>query len=202
MAFSRPVEGPRVDGRNVPASRLGFRITTKFATTFLGRIFMHPTRSSRGDPPPETQDRAVFADSVEVMAATHERVAMAYVTDGTIASACPARPHVARIMADEIRRGVDAALARVRALFTRESVLASQWYAARLDAAQAQEVARRGRYRAVVGLPRHRWRVGCRQNGSPCAPGSPRSPRRRTRAASAAARDRLVGSLGRQPTFR
>lgn len=202
--FLEPVEDLEVDGRNVPASRLGFRITTKFATTFLGRIFMHPDAIfTEAILRPETQDRAVFADSVEVMAATHERVAMAYVTDGTIASACPPVRTLLEIMADgKSAEGWMLHSPEFRALFTRESVLASQWYAARLDAAQAQEVARAeagiaqlSDFLATDGVSGAAERLALRARLAEVTAA-------RDEAASAAARDRLVGSLGRQPTFR
>ena len=88
---------------------------------------------------PETQDRQVFVDSVEVMASTHERVARAYLKDGTIGSACPPVRALLEIMADGIStEGLTLEDPAFRELFTRESVLASDWYAARLDAAQAR----------------------------------------------------------------
>ena len=45
------VEDFEYDGRLVPASRLGWRITPFFATTFLGRIFDTPSGWRKGSAP-------------------------------------------------------------------------------------------------------------------------------------------------------
>ena len=52
------IDDIEVDGRVVPASRLGYRITESFASTFLGRIFMHPEAIfTEAILRPETQDQ-------------------------------------------------------------------------------------------------------------------------------------------------
>ena len=52
-------------GAVVLASRLGYRITAKFARTFLGRVFDHPARVFPEELlRPETQDIEAFADGV------------------------------------------------------------------------------------------------------------------------------------------
>lgn len=198
------IDDIEVDGRVVPASRLGYRITESFASTFLGRIFMHPESIfTEAILRPETQDQRAFVDSVEVMATTHQRVAQAYLDDGTISSACPPVRALLEIMATgESGEGYTLGDPAFRALFTRESVLASDWYAARLDAAQAQQVAR-----AEAGIAElegflasdidsaasSRLAIGDRLATATAA---------RDVAASAAAREALVGSLGRQTSYR
>ena len=192
------------DGRVVAASRLGYRITEKFATTFLGRIFMHPDAIfTEAILRPETQDLQVFADSVDVMVSTHERVARAYLKDGTITSACPPVRALLEIMADGISaEGLTLDDPAFRAMFTRESVLASAWYAARLDAAQAQLVARADAGVAAIrdlletdvdSLVSQRMSLPERLAEVTAA---------RDEAASAEFRAHLVGALGRQPSFR
>ncbi|MGA8046700.1 MAG: hypothetical protein WCA30_10610 [Dermatophilaceae bacterium] len=192
------------DSRLVAASRLGWRITDKFASIFLGRIFMHPESIfTEAVLRPETQDLAVFADSVDVMVSTHERVARAYLKDGTIASACPPVRALLEIMADGMSAdGLTLGDPAFRAMFTRESVLASDWYAARLDAAQAQLVARADAGVAAIealvesdrdGLVSHRLGLADRLAEVTAA---------RDEAASPAARERLVGTIGRQVSLR
>ncbi|CCH74347.1 conserved hypothetical protein [Nostocoides australiense Ben110] len=192
------------DGRVVAASRLGYRITEKFASTFLGRIFMHPDAIfTEAILRPETQDRQVFVDSVDVMVSTHERVARAYLKDGTIESACPPVRALLEIMADGISAdGSTLEDPAFRAMFTREAVLASSWYAARLDAAQAQLVARsEAGIAAIEGLLAEDGdasvseRMALRERLSDVTAA-------RDDAASPEARARLVGTLGRQPSFR
>jgi hypothetical protein len=183
----------------VPASRLGHRITEAFTRTFLGRIFMHPTAVlTEAILRPETQDRQVFVDSVDVMVTTHERVARSYLEDGTIASACPPVRALLEIMANGTSsEGWTVHSPEFRALFTRESVLNSSWYAARLDAAQSAEVAELeagiGALEAFLAESPNRAGLGERLADVRAA---------RDEAATPAARERLVGTLGRQQAFR
>jgi hypothetical protein len=137
------------DGRVVPASRLGYRITKRFATKYLGRIFLHPDVVLSPEMlRPELQDPAVYAASLETIVATHERVARAYIEDGTIAWAIPPLRGLLQIMAEGVtEEGWRLDSPAFRAQFSRDAVLASDWYAARLDAkAQA------ARSRAETGL--------------------------------------------------
>jgi hypothetical protein len=130
------------EGRQVQASRLGYRITAKFARVFFGRIFTHPhsiftTEMLR----PEQQDMAVFVDGMDNICATHERVAKSYFADGTIELACPPLKALLHIMAHGNFEGKEATAPEVRALFTREHLLASDWYAARLKSKQQADIA-------------------------------------------------------------
>ncbi len=130
------------EGRPIRASRLGYRITAKFGRTFFGRVFNHPHSVFTEEMlRPETQDMAVFADGMDNICATHQRVAQSYFDDGTITLACPPLRALLHIMAtgDYEGRGLDAP--EVRALFTREQMLASDWYAARLTAKQQADIA-------------------------------------------------------------
>ena len=192
------------DGRIVPASRLGYRITEKFATTFLGRIFMHPdVIFTEAILRPESQSLQAFTDSVDVMVSTHERVARSYLKDGTIDSACPPVRALLEIMADGISAdGLTLDDPAFRAMFTRESVLASPWYAERLDAAQAQLIER-----AEAGIAAIEQLLA--EDGDSSVAGRMSLRERlsqvtvaRDEAASPAARQALVGTLGRQPSFR
>jgi phosphoenolpyruvate carboxykinase (diphosphate) len=126
-------------GQRVPASRLGYRMTERMATKYFGRIFLHPDVVFTPEMlRPELQDVAVFAESVTTIAMTHERVARAYVKDGTISLAIPPLRALLEIMADgSTSEGWQLESPEFRSLFTRESVLASSWYAERLAAKQA-----------------------------------------------------------------
>jgi hypothetical protein len=95
---------------------------------------------------PETQDLDVFADGVANIVATHERVAKSYFADGSLALACPPLHALLEIMANgRTNEGHGLASPEVRSLFTRESVLASDWYQARLNAKQRSDQARGAR---------------------------------------------------------
>ncbi len=131
-------------GRRVLASRLGHRITRKFATAYFGRIFMHPHAVfDEAMLRPETQDMDVFADSLDTIVTTHERVARAYFADGTVSLAIPPLRALLEVMADgRTREGWTLDTPQLRAMFTRESVLSSQWYAARLTAKRDADLRR------------------------------------------------------------
>ena len=139
-------------GRPVLAGRLGYRMTRKFATTYFGRIFMHPHAVfDEAMLRPETQDMAVFADSLDTIVATHQRVARAYFADGTIEMAIPPLRALLEIMADGVTgEGWTLDDPEFRAMFTRDAVLGSPWYAARLAAKRDADVA--GLDRAIGDL--------------------------------------------------
>ena len=90
---------------------------------------------------PELQDLGIFVDGMDNICVTHERVAQSYFADGTIALACPPLRALLHIMAHGHWEGKGAEAPEVRALFTRASLLASDWYAERLKAKQAADVA-------------------------------------------------------------
>ena len=130
------------EGRKVLASRLGYRITSKFGRVFLGRLFTHPHSVFTTEMlQPEKQDPAVFADGMDNICATHQRVAESYFADGTIEMACPPLRVLLEIMArgrTADGHGLDSP--EVRSLFTREHLLSSRWYAARLEAKQQGDI--------------------------------------------------------------
>ncbi|SER91828.1 hypothetical protein SAMN05443377_11840 [Propionibacterium cyclohexanicum] len=136
------IEDFEFDGRPVLASRLGYRINERFVTHYFGRIFLHPDVVFTEEMlRPEVQDEQVFVDSVDVIVKTHQRVAQMYFDDGTISLACPPLKALLEIMAHgRSAEGWTLGSPQFRELFTRESVLASPWYAARLDAKQAEDI--------------------------------------------------------------
>lgn len=129
------------EGRRVLASRLGYRITARFVRTFFGRMFNHPDRVfTDAMLKPETQDMGLFADGMDNIVTTQKSVAQHYFNDGSIEMACPPLKALLHIMAHGQFEGRDLNHAKVRSLFTRESLLASDWYAARLRAKQAVDI--------------------------------------------------------------
>lgn len=124
-------------GRTVLASRLGYRITSRFVRIYFGRVFTHPhTVFSDEMLRPELQDRDIFADGVDNIAATHKRVAESYFKDESIELACPPLRALLHIMVYGSFEGHGLDSPEVRGLFTREQLLGSSWYAARLEAKQ------------------------------------------------------------------
>ncbi len=129
------------NGQKVLASRLGFRMTGSFVRTFFGRVFNYPHAAFTEEMlRPEKQDLAVFADGMDNIVSTHQRIAESYFNDGSIELACPPLKALLQIMARGESEGRDLNHPGFRALFTRENVLASEWYAGRLAAKQRHDV--------------------------------------------------------------
>ena len=135
------IEDFEYEGRTVQASRLGYRMNQAFTSTFFGRIFLHPDVVFTEEMlRPELQDEAVFADSVDIIVTTHKVVAEHYRADGSIEWAVPPLRALLEIMIDGTsREGWDLTSPEFRALFERENILSSSWYAERLDAKVARD---------------------------------------------------------------
>jgi len=126
----------------VLASRLGYRITDRFVRTFFGRVFDYPSKVFNEEIlKPEMQDSAAFADGVRNITETQKRVAQAYIDDGSIAAACPPLQALLRIMAEGTFEGKDNHHPDIRRMFTREYLLASDWYHQRLEIKQQRDIA-------------------------------------------------------------
>ena len=124
-------------GKKVLASRLGYRITQRFVRAFFGRLFNHPHVVFPDEMlRPELQDMATFADGMENIISTQQRVAAHYFEDGSIADACPPLRALLHIMRDDTFEGKGLDHPHIRSLFTREKMITSDWYAARLKAKQ------------------------------------------------------------------
>jgi len=124
-------------GKKVLAGRLGYRINARFVHSFFARMFNHPHAVLTDDMlRPELQDPGIFADGMDNIVSTQRRVAKMYFDDGSIAQACPPLRALLHIMANDEWEGRGLEHPEVRKLFTRESMLAGDWYAARLVAKQ------------------------------------------------------------------
>jgi hypothetical protein len=124
-------------GKKVLASRLGWRINARFVHAFFGRVFNHPHAVfTEAMLKPELQSQDIFADGMDNIVATQKRVAKMYFDDGSIAQACPPLKALLHIMLNDEFEGKGLEHPDVRKLFTRENLLASDWYEARLAAKQ------------------------------------------------------------------
>jgi len=140
--YLEPVCDFGLDGRTVLASRLGYRITELFVDHFLGRIFetpdaVFPDQMLR----PEKQDLAQFAAGVDAIVETQTRVALQYFEDGSVDAACPPLKALLHNMAHGSYQGMGVDAAEIRRLFSREAMLASEWYRERLVVKQERDVA-------------------------------------------------------------
>ena len=129
------------NGKMVLASRLGYRITKRFVTHYFGRLFNHPgTVFSDEMLHPELQNMDIFIDGMENIVQTQKVVAQSYFNDGSIEAACPPLRALLHIMAHDQFEGKDLNHADIRALFTRNHMLASDWYAERLKVKQMIDI--------------------------------------------------------------
>jgi hypothetical protein len=128
-------------GKTVLMSRLGYRITPRFSRSYFGRVFNHPHMVFTDDMlRPETQDLDLFADGMENVINTQRTVAQRYINDGSISAACPPLRALLQIMVEGSSEGRALNDPELRALFTRDSMLASDWYKQRLSSKQQFDV--------------------------------------------------------------
>ena len=140
--YLEPLQDFEHGGKQVLASRLGYRITDRFVHGFLGKIFDNPTAVFTDEIlRPESQDLEVFVDGVNNIVEAQQRVAEQYLEDGSVEDACPPLEALLHIMAHGNYQGKDVHHPEIRDLFTRNYLLASEWYRQRLEAKQQRDVA-------------------------------------------------------------
>ena len=121
---------------------MGYRITYGFVRTFFGRMFANPGRVfDTAMLKPETQGMEAYVDGILNITEAQKSVAAHYFEDGSIELACPPLQALLNIMAQGQWKGKDASHADVRKMFTREYLLASDWYLDRLKTKQARDIA-------------------------------------------------------------
>ena len=129
------------NGETILASRIGYRITSKFVRIFFGRVFSHPeTILSEEMLKPELQDKDVFVTGMKTIIAAHKEAALNYFEDGSIEQACPPLKALLNIMAYGTYEGKNLESEDIRHLFTREYMVKSDWYQARLHSQQEQDI--------------------------------------------------------------
>jgi len=139
--YLEKVEDFEHKGEIVLASRIGYRITGKFARIFFGRVFNNPeTVLNEEMLKPELQDVETFIVGIETTQAAHKLAAENYFKDGSIDLACPPLKALLHIMAYGEYEGKGLESEEVRSLFTRESMLKSDWYQKRLESQQTQHI--------------------------------------------------------------
>jgi hypothetical protein len=128
-------------GKLVQASRLGWRITAQFERFFFGRVFNSPGVVLNPEMlRPEIQDKDIFADAVNTIVETHQRVAELYFDDGGVELAVPPLKALLHVMAKGSYEGMKLTDEAFRKLFTLDSMLSSSWYAERLQAKQRLDI--------------------------------------------------------------
>jgi hypothetical protein len=129
------------NGELIQASRMGYRITSKFVRIFFGRIFSHPeTIMSEEMLKPELQDKEIFVTGMKTIIAAHKEAALDYFEDDSVQQACPPLKALLHIMAYGTYEGHGLESEEVRKLFTRDYLLDSEWYQERLQSQQAHDI--------------------------------------------------------------
>jgi phosphoenolpyruvate carboxykinase (diphosphate) len=188
------------EGRTVLASRLGYRITTLFVDRFLGRIFetpdaVFPEALLR----PEQQDLALFCAGVEAIVETQRRVALNYFEDGSVDAACPPLRALLHIMAYGSFEGRTADDPEIRAMFTRESLMASDWYRERLEVKQRRDIALWQRHVRSLEEFAAQGRESLAQDNLDLEDRFAQAPAQLARVSSPDYLDELVGTIGADP---
>jgi len=190
-------------GRPVLASRLGYRITPLFVDRFLGRMFETPGTVF---PPemlrPELQDLDLFVAGVDAIVDTQRRVAMNYFEDGSVDAACPPLKALLHIMAHGHFLGKGINDPQIRRMFERDALLASDWYAERLEVKQTRDIALWRRH--IEALERFQSSGGRLPAEDPGEIDDRLSlaKTQMARVSAAAYLDELIGTIGADPFYR
>ncbi len=130
------------NGKKVLASRLGYRISKKFAFRCMNRLFDEPLAVFNEKMlKPELQSMEDFVDGINNIVEAQQKVAMAYFDDGSVESAIPPLKVLLHIMAYGHYEGKEISDPELRKLFEREYVVESDWYQDRLKIKQDKDVA-------------------------------------------------------------
>lgn len=124
----------------VLASRLGYRITEKFVSHYFGRVFDNPAAAINEEMlKPEVQGLEVYADGIGNLVDAERKSALNYFKDGTIKYACPLLKIILHVMAYGHYENKSIQDPEIRAMFTREAVVKSDWYLERLVIKQQRD---------------------------------------------------------------
>jgi hypothetical protein len=135
------VEDFDFEGKKVLGSRLGYRLNKDFLSAFMGRIFDNPEVVFDEDMlKPELQNMEEFVDGINNIVEAQQKVAKAYIKDGSIKAAIPPLKAILYIMAEGSFEGKTAEDPEIRNLFSRDYVLKSDWYKERLKKFQESRV--------------------------------------------------------------
>jgi hypothetical protein len=134
---------------------------------------------------------------VDAIVAAQKRVAENYFSDGSVHAACPPMQALLHIMAHGEWEGKGVEHDEVRAMFTREYLLGSDWYKDRLRVKQERDVALWSRHIAAL--------EGCGANGArqiDVAGRLAEARRQMARVSSVAYLAELVGTIGAEPSLK
>ena len=145
---------------------------------------------------PELQGLDTFAEGVDAIVEAQQRVAQNYFDDGSVEAACPPLKALLHIMCHGQYEGMDVNDPRLRQMFTRDAMLASDWYAERLHTKQQRDIGLWRRHLAALksfrssGMPSRHVDLDARLA---------MADRQLERVSSPAYLQELVGTIGADP---
>ncbi|WP_044625289.1 hypothetical protein [Neotamlana nanhaiensis] len=129
------------EGKPVLASRLGYRITKKFALLCLNRLFDEPTAVfNERMLKPELQGLEDYVDGINNIVEAQQKVALNYFEDGSVEAAIPPLKILLHIMAYGHYEGKAISHPELRKYFERDYVVNSDWYKTRLNLKQEKDI--------------------------------------------------------------
>jgi len=129
-------------GKQVQASRLGYRMTEGFVHAYFGKIFDTPMIVfDEAMLRPESQDMDAYVDGINNIVEAQQGVARAYIEEGSVYDACPPLHALLHIMANGHYEGKTIDDPDIRNMFTRDYLLQSDWYMERLKNKQTRDAA-------------------------------------------------------------
>jgi len=184
-------------GEPVLASRLGYRITSRFVRIFFGRIFNNPSSVFTKEMlAPELQDKESYIDSIRNIVEAQKRVALNYFEDGSIELACPPLKALLHIMAYGDYNGQTLKSEELRSKFTRKSLLESDWYQKRLDNQFKRDLLNLERFETYIGEIESDPRHAKAMDNHLLAEKKARLQELRAKMESPSYREQLVGTIG------
>lgn len=128
-------------GKKVLASRLGYRITSRFSLRCLNKLFDEPNAVFNEKMlKPELQGMDDYVDGINNIVEAQQKVAIRYFEDGSIASAIPPLKILLHIMAYGNYEGKDISNPELRHYFELDYIVNSDWYKERLKLKQKKDV--------------------------------------------------------------
>jgi len=135
------IEDFEYNGREVLASRLGYRITRTFIFKHFGRIFEEPHGLFTDKMlKPELQGMDDYVDGINNIVEAQKKSALMYFEDGSVDAAIPPLQVLMHMMAHGNYQGKDLTDPELRKMFTREYVINSDWYKERLKLKQEKDM--------------------------------------------------------------
>ncbi|PKP11291.1 MAG: hypothetical protein CVU09_03180 [Bacteroidetes bacterium HGW-Bacteroidetes-4] len=130
------------NGKQVLASRLGYRITENFAFRCMNRLFDEPLAVfTERMLKPELQNMDDYVDGINNIVEAQQKTALSYFEDGSVNAAIPPLKILLHVMAYGHFDGKDISNPELRKQFDREQVIKSDWYLERLKQKQQKDVA-------------------------------------------------------------